>query len=311
MKPLDPALAAITSAGPPDAPSLFEMEPHEARSIFDTMLADRPIEVGNDIPFEDCQIPTAFGDLPIRIYRPTEPESRATIVFLHGGGYMLGGIRQMNLEARLLCEKARAVVVSVEYRLAPEHRLPAAHDDAVSALQWINQNASMLGGDETKLCIAGESAGANIAASAAISMRDLRIPLAGQLLIVPAPDFVALREVGNRNDAYPMLSCRDLRAIVKLALPSEEAASSFPYSACYAECLQGLAPAVIAVAGHCPTRKIGESYAELLRAAGNEMRLHCFEDVFHPFFAFADVSEAAMNAVDWLTADFREILLRQ
>ena len=307
MKPLDPDLAQFASFNEGQT-SLFDMEPEQARTIFNAITTDRPNDIGAEISVELDRIQTDDGEIPVRVYRPRTVGVVPTIVFLHGGGYVLGGVEQMDFEARLLSLKAASVVVSVEYRLAPEHRLPAAHLDAVSALLWAYDQARTLGGDPLQVCVAGESAGANLAASAAIAMRDQGIPLAAQLLVVPAPDFHAMVDIGKRTDHYPMLSCQDLGAIARMALPSPDAANRYPYSAFFAETHDGLAPAVIGLAGHCPTRSIGQAYAERLIDAGVEVRLHLFENMFHPFFAFAHASPAAMAAVEDLAEDLLTIL---
>lgn len=300
--PLDPALAALLP--PPLAepqPSLFEMEPTEARAFFDKIVGGKPCQDDLGVTSEDAEIASAGATIAVRIYRPAQPLNRATIVFLHGGGYMLGGLDQMDGEARLLCHLTGAVVVSVDYRLVPEHPLPAAHDDAVAALHWARAHIDRLGGDKGLLCVAGESAGANLAASAAIAIREEAVGLAAQLLIVPAPDFDALRAVPDVKPPHPMLTARDIRAIAARCLPGDPAAATrYPYSAAYADDLSGLPPAVIGLAGHCPTRNIGLAYADRLREAGNVVHVHDFADLFHPFFAFTQASPAARSAAETL-----------
>lgn len=307
--PLDPELAALLPPPSADAPpSLFEMDPVEARAIFDGITLAAPRRDDPDIASEDL---TISGDTPLRlrIYRPAGAASGATIVFLHGGGYMLGGLDQMDGEARLLSSLTRAVVVSVDYRLAPENRLPAAHDDAVAALRWARDSAGTLGGDPALVCVAGESAGANLAASAAIAMRDEGIALAAQLLIVPAPDFVALGGVADVDPPHPMLTARDLRAIAALCLPDDpESARRHPFSAAHAGSHAALPPAVVALAGHCPTRAIGLAYADQLRRAGNIVHVHAFPELFHPFFALTQASAAARRAAEEICGDMAALI---
>lgn len=310
MKPLDPILAEIAKAAG-SGPSLFALSPDDARAVFDNIVSVHGTPQDDQISAEDGAIQTEAGQLPIRIYRPKQNTFGATIVFLHGGGYMLGGIDQMDGEARLLCGGTESVVVSVGYRLAPEHKLPAAHDDAVSALLWARDQIRNLGGDADKLCVAGESAGANLAASAAIELRDRGVHLCAQLLIVPGPDLAALRDLPDCGQQFPMISCRDVRTIAQICLPDgKDVAAKFPYSAVHAERLNDLPPAVIGIAQHCPTRDIGRAYARRLTDSGNEVFFHCFEDVFHPFYAFAKVSEAAGLAVETLHGELKSILAR-
>lgn len=308
MKNLDPALKAIADTAVPGPVSRFSMPPGEVRAAFDARAALRPAPVDDGLSFEDRKIPSTAGEVNVRIYRPVDQEACPTIVFLHGGGYMLGGLGQMDQEARLLAAGVGAVVLSVDYRLAPEHPLPAAHDDAVAVLEWAASHCTELGGAPACLCVAGESSGANIAATAAISMRNKGIRLAAQLLIVPAPDLAAFLNMPDSDRSYPMLAPRDLRAIAATALPSPGLASTFPYSAAHAASHADLPPAVVGLAGHCPTLAIGQRYADTLRHAGNDVRLFRFDDMFHPFFAFTQASSAARDAAQILFAELRSLL---
>lgn len=294
MTPLDPDLQPIADAAR-GRPPLYDFTPAEARAAFDARVASRPQTRPAGMASEDVTIAGA-APLALRIYRPADASLGATIVFLHGGGYMLGGLDQMDAEASLLAEGMRSVVVSVDYRLAPESKLPAAFDDAVSALLWARDHIAELGGDASRLCIAGESAGANIAASAAIAMRDRGIDLALQLLIVPGPDFGAIAALEEGERDYPLLSISSLHKIAAICLPSAEDALRYPFSAARSDDLGDLPPAVIGLAGHCPTVGIGRAYAERLLAEGNQVQLFCFEDMFHPYFAFTAVSPKAMEA---------------
>lgn len=305
MTALDPVLQEIAN-GAKGRPSLYDMDPVAARAAFDARIAGRLHSRPDGLASEDLTI-TGEHDLPLRIYRPRDTSFGATIVFLHGGGYMLGGLDQMDAEASFLAEYLHSVVVSVDYRLAPENKLPAAMDDAVAALDWSSRNIADLGGRADRLCVAGESAGANIAATAAIEARERGIDLAAQLLIVPGPDFAALAAI-DRDKDYPLLSGDALRKIAALALPSMEVADRYPYSAARAASLASLAPAVIAVAGHCPTLAIGIDYARKLEQAGNTVRMLEFGDMFHPFFAFTHASPAARRAAEVMLDTYREVI---
>ncbi|VVE37958.1 Carboxylesterase NlhH [Pandoraea eparura] len=245
--------------------------------------------------------------VPVRVYRPQDKRAVVpTVVFFHGGGFVLGSVELMDDIARKLCRDMQAVVVSVDYRLAPEHPFPAAHDDAVTATRWAIRNVAVLGGDPSRIVVAGESAGANLATSAALLLRDCGIGLAAQLLVVPGVDMardVALIEAKGVD--FPMLSPFDLRDITRLYMGSASArAREFPPSPLRAADLCGMPAAVIAIAGHDPLCDEGIAYARRLQAAGVPVRLLCFEDMFHPFFGFFEASRSARRANDTICHAF-------
>lgn len=309
MRPLDPALAAIAQHVAEGGQSLFDLPPADARNIFDEMAAAGPRVHRVGVTAEDTTFSSSAGNIGLRIYQPASKHTDLTIVFVHGGGYMLGGLDQMQGEAEFLTEASGSVVVAVDYRLAPEYPLPAAHDDVVAAVEWAQANARRLGGNPNRVTLIGESAGANLAASAAIALRDIGTPVAGTALFVPAPDFAGLLAI-EPNREYPMLSVEDLRAIARTCLPNTPgAASQYPYSAVYAPTLAGFPPTVIGLAGHCPTLSVGQAFAERLAEAGNRVEVRIFEDMFHPFLAFTAVSEAAKHAAEALVADFLAIVV--
>ncbi|WP_460483553.1 alpha/beta hydrolase [Comamonas humi] len=249
--------------------------------------------------------------VPVRVYRPhSRMRSLPTVVFFHGGGFVLGSVELMDDIARKLCRDIEAVVVSVDYRLAPEHPFPAAHDDALAATLWALENAAVLGGDPACVAVAGESAGGNLAASSALQVRDLGFSLAGQLLIVPGVDFArdtALLERDGRE--YPMLTPHDLCDVARLYLgASAGRAAEFPPSPMRCTDLGGLPDTVVAVAGCDPLCNEGLAYAQRLQAAGVEAQVLQFNDMFHPFFGFFEVSEAARSANDEICRRFAAVL---
>lgn len=306
MTPLDPMLNDIAQ-GAKGRPSLYDMAPADARAAFDGRTLAKPRNRPEGMRTEDVVIPGA-PPLNARVYRPADCSIGATIVFLHGGGYMLGGINQMDEEAAFVAGGTRSVVLSLDYRLAPEHKLPLPVMDTIAALEWARENIGSLGGRSDRLCVAGESAGANIAASAAIAMRDKGEPLAGQLLFVPAPDLAALGAMEDGDRDYPLLTPAMLRRIAELCLPSLDAGGKFPFSAAHAPDLSRLPPTAIGLAGHCPTKDVGAAFAARLEAAGNAVVLRCFENMFHPYLAFTGASPAAKEAAGTLLADFVALL---
>ena len=212
--------------------------------------------------------------------------------------------------ARKLCRDTGAVVVSAEYRLAPEHPYPAAHHDALVAALWVHGSAARLGGDPARVALVGESAGANLAACTALAFRDRGIALAAQVLIVPgvdmARDTAALDATGR---VFPMLTPADLRDISRLYMGGRAAeTASSPPSPLRAASLAAAAPAIVAVAGHDPLQKEGLAYADRLRRADVPVTELRFADMFHPFMAFFAQSKGAQRANDRICAEMRKLL---
>lgn len=312
---LDPELAAIVArlrannAPPPFSGSLGQARERMRRAIMAARARTGLPRIGT---VEDGIACIEGRCVPVRVYKPAgASRPLLTIVFFHGGGFVLGSVELMDDIARKLCRDVDAVVVSVDYRLAPEHPFPAAHDDALAATLWAMQNVAALGGDPSRVAVAGESAGGNLAASTALRLRDLGKRLAAQLLIVPgvdmARDTTAIE--AHRRD-FPMLTPADLREITRLAMGKNLAlAASFPPSPLRAGDFSGLPPTVIAVAGHDPLRDEGIAYARVLEAAGVSVQLLCYEDMFHPFFGFFEASASARRANDEICRTFAACLM--
>lgn len=309
VPPLDPQLAGIVAGmRARQAPAPFSGTAEQARArLTQAIMAARQ---GVTLPIvgqvDDEWIAQGGRRIPVRIYRPHGPAGRhPTVVFFHGGGFVLGSIELMDDIARKLCRDVDAVVVSVEYRLAPEHPFPAAHDDALAATEWALRHATRLGGDPGWVAVAGESAGANLAASAALLLAREGTQLAGQLLIVPGVDMArdtARIEAEGRD--FPMLTPADLRDIVRLYMGGRgDQAAAFPPSPLRAANVNG-PPAVIAVAGHDPLHGEGLAYARRLRDADVAVQLLSYDDMFHPFFAFFEVSASARRANDEICRAF-------
>ena len=179
-------LTAIESM---DAPDVSELDPPEAREVMDGMLAgaERVAEVGS---VADREIPGPGGEIPVRIYTPDSSGPHPVVVFFHGGGFLLGSVESHDAPCRILTNEAEAVVVSVDYRLAPEHPFPAPVEDAYAATEWAAANASEFGGDADRLAVAGDSAGGNLAAVVALAARDRDGPdIDYQTLLYPVVDF--------------------------------------------------------------------------------------------------------------------------
>lgn len=312
--PLDPQLATIVSSmRAANAPPPFSGTPDEARARMQrAVMAGRAhAELPAVGHIEDALANAEGLVVPVRIYRPHHAASPLpTVLFFHGGGFVLGSVELMDDVARKLCGELQAVVVAVEYRLAPEHPFPAAHDDARAATRWVLEQAEALGGDKLRVGVVGESAGANLAASTALTLRDCGRVLAAQLLVVPGVDLARdVAQIAASGQDYPMLGASDLADIARLYIGGMPAqARRMPASPLRAETLVGAPPTVIAVAGHDPLHDEGLAYAQRLRTDGVPVQVLEFPDMFHPFFGFFARSDAARRAFEDTCKAFASLL---
>jgi acetyl esterase/lipase len=259
-------------------------------------------QVHPDVRTEDRTIAGPAGPIPIRVYRPPM-DSEATltvVVFVHGGGWSVGDLDTYDGDARNHAVGAGAVVVSVEYRLAPEHPYPAAVEDAWAATQWAAAHAEELGADPDRLAVAGDSAGGNLAAVVAQLARDAGgPPIRFQLLWYPATTWDTSLPSFAENANAPLLDHSAVKGFSRWYVGDLDL-STMPATLAPArpDDLTGLPPAYIAVAGHDPLRDDGARYAELLAAAGVPAELHNAETLIHGYLGYAGVVPAATDAMD-------------
>ncbi len=250
---------------------------------------------------EDRVIDGPGGPLPIRIYRPAlEPAAAPpVVVLLHGGGWSVGDLDTYDGMARSHVIGADAVVVSVDYRLAPEHPYPAAVDDAWAATQWVAAHADELGVDIDRLAVAGDSAGGNLAAVVTQLARDAGGPaIRFQLLWYPSTTFDTSLPSFTENANAPILDLEGCKGCTRWYVGDFDL-SDIPATLAPARAkdLSGLPPAHIAVAGHDPLRDDGIRYAELLTVAGVPVELHHAETLAHGYVGYDGVVPAATEAV--------------
>ncbi|WP_348608775.1 alpha/beta hydrolase [Halobaculum rarum] len=246
-------------------------------------------------------------DLPLRVYRPTETPA-PTLVFFHGGGWCLGTLDSADDLARRLCRRVGAVVVSVDYRLAPEHPFPAAVDDAIHALRWTREHAAEFGGNGV-VGVAGSSAGGNLAAATALATPDGEAP-AVQTLLYPITDRDFGTDSYEANADGPLLTRADMRRFWREYLRSDVDAVN-PYAAplrADEATLADSAPAVVVTGERDPLRDDGAAYAARLADAGVDAEHLEYERMCHGFLSFADEVAAADAAFDDLAAATRERL---
>lgn len=249
----------------------------------------------------------AAGDLPARVYAPAGLAADAPlVVWFHGGGWVLGGPLQYDWACTTIAEDAGALVVSVDYRKAPEHRAPAAAEDAIAATGWVAERAAELGATGP-LVVAGDSAGGNLAALVAVAARDAGGPVvAGQVLVYPGVDltrsFPSIREL---HDA-PILTRREIDAFVDHYLGVEVDPADPRVSPWFVDDLGGLAPALVQTAEHDPLRDEGTAYADRLRDAGVSTRHTRYVGVPHGFLSLPGICPAAHQAMAELVAFVRD-----
>ena len=241
------------------------------------------------------------GSIPLRLYRPAGSTGGAALpvlVYYHGGGWVIGDLDTHDVLCRALCNGADCAVVAVDYRLAPEHRFPAAFDDALAATRWVRANAASLGVDADRLAVGGDSAGGNLAAVVAIAARDAGdLPIAFQLLVYPATDMRRGHASHVTNgDGYVLT--RDTIAYFHdhyIADPAHDL--DWRASPLLHADLKGLPPSLLITAGYDPLRDEGLDYARALTAAGNRVSYVCFERQIHGFITMGRVLDEANTAV--------------
>ncbi len=231
----------------------------------------------------DHRVHGPHGDIPIRVYRPETETATPVLIYLHGGGWTFGSVDGgVDHLCRSLVEQVGITVVSVDYRMAPEHKFPVPVDEAEAVLAWIRETATDIGVDPTRIAIGGDSAGANI--SAAITHLDnAQAPLAAQILLYPATEYAVERPSWIDNAEAPVLTVRDtiwfwdqyLRTDADRTDPRATPANSTSFT--------GLPRALVITAGHDPLRDDGLHYAELLAGAGVPVQMECVDGAFHGF----------------------------
>lgn len=258
---------------------------------------------------EDLSITGAESPLRARHYRPAGRPSDRLTVYCHGGGFVLGDLDTHDEACRLLCAESGHQVLSVEYRLAPEHQFPAAVEDALASFRWAVAHAPGLGADPARLAVAGDSAGANLAALVARLTRGDPVRPAAQLLIYPPTDRSTARASHELFDQGLLLSMADVRAFHELYVGASGTPVTDPrISPVLAPDLAGLPPALVVIAGFDVLRDEGEAYAAALAAAGTPVTVLREPSLPHGFVNLTPVSPAADRAVRRAAAAWKELL---
>ncbi|WP_242454281.1 alpha/beta hydrolase [Bailinhaonella thermotolerans] len=271
------------------------------RMLAETPALGEPPPVGS---VEDRVIDAAGADLPVRIYRPRGGrEPYPVVVYFHGGGMVLGGLDSHAGVCRQLAEGSGAIVIAVDYRLAPEHPYPIPQEDAYAATAWAHRHAAGLGGDPERLAVAGDSAGANLAACVCLAARDRGgPPLRFQLLVYPMLDPAQDTPSYGENAEGYFLTAAHMRWYWDNYLGGK------PYDSPLDANLAGLPPALVMTAEHDPLRDEGETYAVRLREAGVSVTATRYDGLFHGFFGMGAILPAARRATDEACAALRAAL---
>jgi acetyl esterase len=302
--PVDPEIAGVLSLLALAEP-MHRMTPQQARDGFAALVVGsrKPEDVIPVESVEDVSVPGGEGPLPARVYRPGGAGPLPTVLLFHGGGWVIGDLETHDSTARAIAGYARAVVVSVAYRLAPESPFPAARDDALAATKWASKHLADLGGNDV-LAVAGDSAGGNLAAVVAL---ELRTRIAAQLLIYPATDLVGDYPSRTENGTGFFLDTPMMEWFARQYAGTVTAVDA-TLSPMLATNFAGVAPAVVVTAEYDPLRDEGEAYADRLAAAGVRVERRRYDGMIHGFFEMTPASSAARVAVQEICALFGEVL---
>jgi acetyl esterase len=309
---LDPDAAVVFKAFQEAGRPPYESgSPAEARELYlkgRLVTNPEPPELKSVQPLS---IPSPTGSIPARVYAPMTLRQAdgldPCLVFFHGGGWVIGDLDSHDVVCRKLADEGQLIVISVDYRLAPEHKFPAAVDDAIAAAKWIAGHAKQLGIDASRLTVGGDSAGGNLAAVVAISARDGNGPaIAGQVLIYPATDFAMTHPSHREPETSVLLTHTVIRWFRDHYLNGPSDIDDWRASPARAATLAGLPPAYVLTAGADPLRDEGDDYAKRLKEAGVPVTYRTFPGQFHGFFTMGKLLQQANLAAAeigvWLKA---------
>lgn len=308
--PLDPqARFVLDQLSARGGPPLHEMTPTQARAAFEAMRVPIPGETVARIASHS--VPACGGTaVPVRLYVPAGADERAPgLVYFHGGGWVIGSPDTHENLCKALANRSGARVVSVDYRLAPEHPWPAAPEDCYAVVRHLAENGSQFGIDGARLAVAGDSAGGNLAAVVALLARDRAGPaLRHQVLLYPVVDHDFERPSYRENGEGYFLTRDGMRWFWDQYVADPAGRNDGYVSPQRAETLAGLPSATVITAEYDPLRDEGEAYAERLRAAGVTTTCTRYDGQIHGFVSLLDLIDAGRRAVDQVGAALREAL---
>jgi acetyl esterase/lipase len=302
----------------PDAAAIYKAFQEAGRPAYETLTAPEARDyymqarlVMNPEPpelksAEPLAIPAPHGTIPARIYTPNSLRRKdgfaPCLVFFHGGGWVIGNLETHDVVCRKLAHEGEMIVISVDYRLAPEHKFPAAVDDAIIATKWISANAKRHGIDASRVIVGGDSAGGNLAAVVALAARDGDGPkISAQLLVYPATEF-SRRHASHREPETSILLTHSVIGWFMNHYLGDADISDWRASPARAKTLAGLPPAYVLTAGADPLRDEGDEYAARLKEAGVAVTYKHFPGQFHGFFTMGKLLNHANIAVTEIAA---------
>jgi acetyl esterase len=283
------------------------MTPAEAREQMEGTAQARKAEPLPVNRVEERLVPGPAGDICLRLYWPKTAAPVPAIVYYHGGGHVIGSLDTHDLVARNLCAGAEALVASVDYRMGPEHKFPAAVEDSFAALKWVHASAEELGADPDRIGVHGDSAGANLAAVVALMARDTGGPrLRLQSLVYPVADYSLVGDSYDRYArGYGLLTRDSMVWFRNHYLRSPKDADDWRASPIKAASFAEVAPAIVVTAECDVLHDDGERYAEALRRAGARVEYKEYPGMIHGFFGMMPVVDNAMNAQRAVWAAFK------
>ncbi len=287
-------------------PAIVDLSPADARVMYRAMRPVNPdIEVGN---VRNATCPGPGGNIPLRIYTPKGSGPFGVLLNFHGGGWVIGDLDTSDAVCRDICKTANVVVVSVDYRLAPEHPQPAAVDDCYAATEWVAANMEELEGNG-RIAVGGESAGGNLATVVALKARsDMTVNVAFQLLAYPVVDASMSHPSYTENAEGYLLETKTMHWFWDHYCPDGRQRKHPDLSPANANDLSGMPPALILTAQFDPLRDEGNAYAKALTAAGNDAEVVCYPGLVHDFLATAQMFEASRPGLELACEHLRKHL---
>lgn len=289
---------------------LEQCSPEEARAIREergNSFAPAACELAS---ISDHSIPTRAGRLQIRRYQPVSVETgpQPALIYFHGGGHVLGNVEQYDTLTQQLASLGKCIVISVEYRLAPETKSIGIYEDGLDAYQWLRNNGEALGVDSSRIAIGGDSAGGNLAIAVVLSCKQQNIPMpVFQALIYPATDYrMSFPSIDEFAEGY-FLTKASKQWFRGHFLEDEERASDPVVSSLLAD-LSGLPPAFVLTAGFDPLRDEGEAFADRLAKFNVPVKHVCYTDMIHGFISFAGGIPAGMTALQQIGLELQKAL---
>ena len=308
--PLDPQCQALVDAAARSGSAFDLNEPRLARLAYDagTLLYRHPAPALDSVA--NLVFAGPVDNVKVRVYRPRGVGAPAPVlVYFHGGGWVVGNLESHDHLCRYLAAQSGVVVVAVDYRLAPEHKFPAAYEDCLAATRWVAANAAELGLDARRIAVGGDSAGGSLAAACALAVRDEGWPMLRlQLLLYPSTNFTADTASMRDNGTGYLLTRAAMEQFIDWYLPSRIARTDPRTSPQLAPDHSGVAPAFIARAEFDPLRDEAHVYADTLERAGVAVESQCYAGMVHGFMRMGGRVDKALIALDDAAAALRKAL---